>query len=68
MGNSRPTFMQIFFSVLAAMFGVQSQANREFDFTHGHIRDYALVGIILTIGFVIIVIGVVKSVLYLSGV
>ena len=67
MENVRPTLLQVLFSVLAAMFGVQSQRQREFDFSHGRIRDYAFVGAVLTIGFIVLIIFLVKLVLHLSG-
>ena len=63
----RPALWQVFVSVTAAMFGVQSQRNREYDFNHGRFRDYAMVGIVLAVFFVVMVIGVVQVVLYATG-
>ena len=49
------------------MFGVKGQLNRECDFNHDRFRDYAMVGIVLAVLFVVIVIGVVQVVLYAAG-
>lgn len=48
----RPTLWQYVASILAAAFGVQSQAARERDFTHGNPRMFILGGIVFTIAFV----------------
>ena len=58
---------RVFVSVIAAMFGVKGQRNRECDFNHDRFRDYAMVGIVLAVLFVVIVIGVVQVVLYAAG-
>ena len=63
----RPTLWQVFVSVTAAMFGVQSQRKREYDFNHGRFRDYAMVGVVLAVMFVVMVIGVVQVVLRVAG-
>jgi hypothetical protein len=63
----RPTFWQVLASVTAAMFGVQSQRKRDFDFTHGRISDYVLVGLILMVLFVLMMMAVVQLVLHLAG-
>lgn len=59
----KPTFWQIVMSTLAAAFGVQSNKNRERDFTGGNIYTYIAAGIIFTVAFVIIMIIIVKTVL-----
>ena len=63
----RPTLWQVFRSVTAAMFGVQSQRKREYDFERGTFSDYAIVGGVLAVLFVVIVIAVVQLVMYVSG-
>ncbi|MCP5142259.1 MAG: DUF2970 domain-containing protein [Gammaproteobacteria bacterium] len=63
-----PTFMQTFKSSLAAMFGVQSSAAHERDFTRGKPSHFIFMGIILTTLFVLTVWGVVKLVLSAAGV
>ncbi len=55
-------------SVLAAFFGVQSNKARERDFTKGKPSTYIILGIVLTIVFILVIFGVVKLVLSLAGV
>ncbi len=55
-------------SVLAAFFGVQSNRARERDFTKGKPSTYIILGVVLTIGFILVIYGVVKLVLSLAGV
>lgn len=55
-------------SVLAAFFGVQSNKARERDFTKGKPATYIILGIVLTIVFILLIFGVVKLVLSLAGV
>ncbi len=63
----RPTLLQIIQSVLAAMFGVQSERNRERDFAHGTPSQYIIVGLLAVLLFVLILFGVVRLVLSLAG-
>ena len=44
---------KVVFSVIAAMFGVQSSKNREHDFQHGRPAAYIIVGIIMTVLFIL---------------
>ena len=67
MEQRRPTLWQVFVSVTAAMFGVQSQRRREFDFSHGAFSDYAIVGVVLAVLFVVLITGVVQIVMHFSG-
>jgi hypothetical protein len=62
-----PTLWQVIHSVLAAFFGVQSEANRRRDFTRGKPSQYIIVGLIATALFVLVMIGIVKLVLKLAG-
>lgn len=62
-----PSFGSVLFSVLASMFGVQSNRRREADFTHGKPSHYILVGLLVTLVFVLTVWGVVQLVMKLSG-
>jgi hypothetical protein len=55
----RPTLWQVFTSVTAAMFGVQIE--------RGTFSDYAIVGGVLAVLFVVIVIAVVQLVMYVAG-
>ena len=63
----RPTLWQVFVSVTAAMFGVQSQRNREIDFSYGKFSGYVIVGVVLAVLFVVLVAGVVQVVMRISG-
>jgi len=57
------SWLQVFGSVFAAAFGVQSEKNRERDFSKGNIWVFAAAGIVFTAGFVLTVWLVVKLVL-----
>jgi len=57
------SIFQVFGSVLSSFFGVQKNATRERDFTHGRARDFIFVGIVLTILFILAVWGVVQLVM-----
>ena len=61
------TLRQRLGSVLAAALGVQSGKNRARDFSHGKPSHFIILGVGLTVLFVLIVLGVVKLVLYLAG-
>lgn len=61
-------FMDVLKSTLAAALGVQSNKNRERDFTHGSIKTFAIAGVIFTVVFIAAVIMVVKLVLKNAGV
>lgn len=65
--DTKPTLRQVISSVLAAMFGVQSDKNRERDFTKGKFSTYIIVGLIATVLFVLLVWGVVQAVLYTAA-
>lgn len=65
--NNKPTFLQIVLSTCAAAFGVQSNKNRERDFTGGNIYTYIAAGVIFTVVFVVVMVLVVKAVLRSSG-
>lgn len=54
-------------SVLAAALGVQSQRNRARDFSRGKPSHFILLGLLFTALFVLLLIGVVRLVLHLSG-
>ncbi|MEH6491049.1 DUF2970 domain-containing protein [Halopseudomonas sp.] len=61
-------FRDTLMSVLAAALGVQSNRARERDFSQGKPSHFIILGIAFTGLFVLIVLGVVKVVLRLSGV
>ncbi|MDE1169103.1 MAG: DUF2970 domain-containing protein [Pseudomonas sp.] len=61
-----PTLWQMLHSVLAAAFGVQSNKNRERDFTHGKPVHFIALGIAFTVVFALVLFGVVQLVLHLA--
>jgi len=63
-----PSLLSVLGSVLASMFGVQSSRKREADFTHGKPSQYVIIGLLVTVLFVLTVWGVVSLVMKLSGV
>lgn len=62
-----PTFWQMLQSVFAAAFGVQSGKNRARDFTHGKASHFILLGAGFTLGFVLVLIGMVQLAMYLTA-
>jgi hypothetical protein len=63
-----PSFINVLGSVLASMFGVQSNRNREKDFTHGKPSQYIIIGLIVTVVFMLTIWVVVSLVMKLAGV
>lgn len=62
-----PTLWQTIASVGAAFFGVQSRKNRERDFTRGKASHFVIIGIAMTIAFVLVVMLAVKFALQQAG-
>ncbi len=65
--ESKPGFVQVVMSVLAALFGVQSEHNRQRDFKKGDPGDYIAVYVALVIALVIGMIVLVNMVLEAAG-
>jgi len=63
MGDDKPTFFDVVKSVLASFFGVQSDKNRKRDFQHGNPAQFILVGLVLTLLFIVGMIFIVKLIL-----
>ena len=61
------TFLQLVKSTLSAFIGVQSNANRERDFTHGKVSHFIWMGLLFGLVFVLTLVGVVRLVLHFSG-
>lgn len=61
------SLLQIASSTVAAMFGVQSQANRERDFRVGKPIHFVVAGVVGTIVFVLVIVAVVRLVLSAAG-
>lgn len=60
-------FWQLLKSTLSAFIGVQSNANRERDFSHGKISHFIWMGVLFGILFVLTIVGVVQLVLHFAG-
>ena len=63
-----PSLLSVLGSVLASMFGVQSSRKREEDFTHGKPSQYIIIGLLVTVAFMLAIWGVVSLVMNLAGV
>lgn len=61
-------FREMLGSVLAAALGVQSGKNRTRDFSRGKPVHFIALGVAFTLGFVVLVLAVVKLVLSIAGV
>jgi hypothetical protein len=61
------TFWQLVKSVFSAFLGVQSNANRERDFTQGKMSHFIWMGLLFGLVFVSTIVGVVQLVLYFTG-
>jgi hypothetical protein len=60
---SKPTVTQVIRSVLAAVIGIQSDANRQRDLKEGYLPVYLIGGVIFTVLFVIALIFLVSSII-----
>ena len=65
--EKKPGTLQIFSSVFAAAFGVQSSKNQERDFKHGKARVFIIAGITFTLLFIATVFTIVRVVLAQAG-
>jgi len=65
--NEKPGLIAVIWSVLAALFGVQTEANRKRDFSQKNPLPYIIVFVILLVLFVLSVAGIVKLVMSLTG-
>jgi hypothetical protein len=63
MSMSKPTVTQVIRSVLAAVIGIQSDANRQRDLKEGYLPVYLIGGVIFTVLFVIALIFLVSSII-----
>lgn len=61
--QSKPSFIKLLFSALAAAFGVQSKRNLEDDFNQSSAVPFIIAGIVFTVLFVLTLIWVVDLVL-----
>jgi len=65
--QQKPGLFNVLLSVLAAMVGIQSEKNRERDFTKGDVTNYLFVGVIVVAIFVFSLISFVNSILEDAG-
>ncbi len=63
MGDGKPSILEVVKSVLASFFGVQSEKNRQRDFQQGSPAQFIIVGLILTVLFIVGMILIVKLIL-----
>ncbi len=61
--QKKPNIFQVFVSVAAAAFGVQSKENRERDFKQGKFSTFVMGGLVFTVLFIMCVYLVVSAVL-----
>ena len=61
--DKAPNLLQVIGSVLSAFIGIQSSKNKERDFKHGNHKVFIIVGVGLTITFLLTVFTVVQVVL-----
>ena len=61
------SFGQLLKSTFSAFLGVQSNANRERDFTQGKMSHFIWMGLLFGVVFVLTIIGVVQLVLHFTG-
>lgn len=64
--QTAPGLVHVFFSVVASFFGVQSNRKREEDFEFGKPSHYIIIGLVMTVIFVLTVWGVVSLVMKLA--
>lgn len=63
MTNKAPSFKSTFKSVVSAFFGVQSNKNREKDFTQGKLSHFIIGGVIGVVIFITILVAIVNIVI-----
>lgn len=63
----KPNLLQVFGSVLSAIFGVQNSKNRERDFAKGDPKQFAIVYVIIVISIVLCMITLVRTVLHFAA-
>jgi hypothetical protein len=62
----KPTLLQVFGSVLSAIFGVQNSKNRERDFSSGDPKQFAIVYVIIVVAIVLTMVTIVRTVLHFA--
>lgn len=64
--HQKLSFLHVLLSVLASFIGVQSQANRERDFSQGNVRYFIAVALIVTVALVLVLLGIVGLVIHFA--
>jgi hypothetical protein len=64
--RKKPTLLQVFGSVLSAIFGVQNSKNRERDFSSGDPKQFAIVYVIIVVAIVLTMVAIVRTVLHFA--
>ncbi|MDJ0833874.1 MAG: DUF2970 domain-containing protein [Gammaproteobacteria bacterium] len=65
--DDKLSFGALMLSVLSAFLGVQSNANRERDFSKGRLSHFIIIGLLFGLIFILVVVGVVNLVMHLAG-
>ena len=63
----KPGLLTVFYSVIAAFFGVQSDRNYKRDFASGHYWPYIIAGVVLALIFISFVYLLVQLALWLAA-
>ncbi len=63
----RVTIFTVVGSIFASWFGVQSNKNRERDFTHGKASTFIFAGLVFFVLFILFVIGIVQLVMHFAA-
>ena len=66
MEEQAPTLWQVFKSVIASFFGVQSEENWRRDFSKGKPSQFIIIGLFLTFVFILLVYMIVQVVLHFA--
>jgi hypothetical protein len=62
-----PTLWQTVGSVAASFFGVQSRGNRQRDFSRGKPLHFIIIGLLMTVAFVLVLWAAVRFALHSAG-
>lgn len=66
MKDETPTTWQVLSSILMSFFGVQNEKTRQRDFTHGKPSQFIIIGIVITVVFIVVLYLLVKVVLFFT--
>ncbi len=66
--NNRLSWWQVFKATMMSFLGVQSEQARIRDTQHDSLKPFIIMGIAMTVVFVLLLVGLVQLILYLAGV